>query len=159
MSRCMYIQNSFQWNSKIYIPYGSKFSWDNISVNFSDALRITIILAMKILVLHECVLGLWIFQGSVEELPAVTWSGNFPVASCIFLAIRIHLCNQSIATCDVQWASMQSSLSKYRWLPAAKLGTYAMLTSKKERYHIILHRPSAALVKWPCEPIASNVYT
>ena len=45
---------------------------DNIFVNFDIALRVAKILAPKILVFHGCVFQLWIFQGSVEELPAFT---------------------------------------------------------------------------------------
>ena len=46
--------------------------WDNIVVNFDIALCITKILASKILVFHGRIFQLWIFHGSVEELPAFT---------------------------------------------------------------------------------------
>ena len=46
---------------------------DNTFMNFSNALYIIKTLASKVLVLHHlpCI-QLWIFQGSVEELPAIT---------------------------------------------------------------------------------------
>ena len=59
--------------------YGSKFSWDNIFVNFGNALRIIKILASKTLCVLQ--LAVWIFQGSVEELPHCHQIEYFPVAA------------------------------------------------------------------------------
>ena len=40
----------FLHSKEFYIPYGSKFSWDSTFINFGNALHITKILALKILV-------------------------------------------------------------------------------------------------------------
>ena len=62
--------------------YGSKFSWDNVFVNFDNTLCITIILVFKsVLVLHACVLQLWIVQGSVQRAPCHHQMEKFPVAT------------------------------------------------------------------------------
>ena len=106
--------------------------WDNIFVNFGNALLITKILAAKILVLHERAPWPWILQGSAGRRTSYCHQmDNFPVASCTFPAIIIHLC-KSEYTRDSQWASAQSSLSQCRRLPATKLGTYAKFMPKRK---------------------------
>ena len=39
---------------RYWVPCGSKFLWDNIFLDFSSALCITKILALKVLVLYRC---------------------------------------------------------------------------------------------------------
>ena len=82
----------------------------------------------KILVFHECALQLFIFQGSVKELPAVTkWNTFLHLSSHQNPSAQI---SAGILVTVRWWAFVQSSQSQCRRLPATKLGTYAKFTTK-----------------------------